>query len=57
MFYYVLISYVQVHFGGPSNLFYILFQYPEYTDAYLRLAAIAKARSNVQISLELVVIL
>lgn len=34
-----------------------LFQYPEYTDAYLRLAAIAKARNNVQVSLELVVIL
>lgn len=29
-------------------------QYPEYVDALLRLAAIAKARSNIQLSIELV---
>lgn len=33
------------------------FQYPAYADAYLRLAAIAKARNNVQLSNELVVVL
>lgn len=33
------------------------FQYPEYADAYLRLASIAKARNNVQLSNELVVVL
>lgn len=32
----------------------ILYKYPEYVDAYLRLAAIAKARNNVQLSLELI---
>lgn len=32
----------------------ILFKYPDYIDAYLRLAAIAKARNNVHISLELI---
>ena len=39
-----------------SNLCVSLFQYPDYVDAYLRLAAIAKARNNVQMSIELVVI-
>lgn len=41
-----------------ANLFnlYSFLQYPDYIDAYLRLAAIAKARNNVHISLELVVI-
>ncbi|XAR53477.1 hypothetical protein NMG60_11022043 [Bertholletia excelsa] len=32
----------------------ILFKYPDYVDAYLRLAAIAKARNNVQMSSELI---
>uniref|UniRef100_A0A803M8G3 Uncharacterized protein n=1 Tax=Chenopodium quinoa TaxID=63459 RepID=A0A803M8G3_CHEQI len=32
----------------------ILYKYPEYVDALLRLAAIAKARSNIQLSIELV---
>ncbi|PSS20777.1 hypothetical protein CEY00_Acc09816 [Actinidia chinensis var. chinensis] len=32
----------------------ILFKYPDYVDAYLRLAAIAKARNNVQMSIELI---
>ncbi|GMY36535.1 protein CTR9 homolog [Fagus crenata] len=32
----------------------ILFKYPDYVDAYLRLAAIAKVRNNVQLSIELV---
>ncbi|CAK9141000.1 unnamed protein product [Ilex paraguariensis] len=32
----------------------ILFKYPDYIDAYLRLAAIAKARNNVQLSIELI---
>ncbi|RVX05411.1 Protein CTR9-like [Vitis vinifera] len=31
-------------------------QFPDYIDAYLRLAAIAKARNNIQLSIELVVI-
>lgn len=35
----------------PPALF---FQYPDYLDAHLRLAAIAKARNNVQLSTELV---
>ncbi|KAK6152003.1 hypothetical protein DH2020_014638 [Rehmannia glutinosa] len=48
----------QMHNTESATIFYrlILFKYPDYTDAYLRLAAIAKARNNVQISLELVVI-
>ncbi|KAL2945136.1 Protein CTR9-like protein [Bienertia sinuspersici] len=32
----------------------ILYKYPEYVDALLRLASIAKARSNIQLSIELV---
>ncbi|KAF5946607.1 hypothetical protein HYC85_016835 [Camellia sinensis] len=32
----------------------ILFKYPDYIDAYLRLAAIAKDRNNIQISIELI---
>ncbi|KAH7572071.1 hypothetical protein ACOSP7_015084 [Xanthoceras sorbifolium] len=32
----------------------ILFKYPDYIDAYLRLAAISKARNNLQLSIELV---
>ncbi|KAL0426803.1 UNVERIFIED_CONTAM: protein CTR9 [Sesamum latifolium] len=46
----------QMHQTESACILYrlILFKYPEYTDAYLRLAAIAKARNNVQISLELI---
>lgn len=49
--------YLSESFYLVLKYFNFFFQYPEYTDAYLRLAAIAKARNNVQISLELVVIL
>lgn len=34
--------------------YFFFFQYPDYLDAYLRLAAIAKARNNIQRSIELV---
>ncbi|EOY30289.1 Binding isoform 1 [Theobroma cacao] len=46
----------QLHNTGTANILYhlILFKYPDYVDAYLRLAAIAKARSNLQLSIELV---
>ncbi|KAL6585721.1 Protein CTR9 [Orobanche minor] len=47
----------QLHNTEAASILYcfILFKYPDYTDAYLRLAAIGKARNNVQISLELVI--
>ncbi|PPR86876.1 hypothetical protein GOBAR_AA33811 [Gossypium barbadense] len=46
----------QLHNTGIANILYrlILFKYPDYIDAYLRLAAIAKARNNLQLSIELV---
>ncbi|KAK4368595.1 hypothetical protein RND71_012387 [Anisodus tanguticus] len=46
----------QLHDTETASIFYrlILFKYPEYADAYLRLAAIAKARNNVQLSNELI---
>lgn len=46
----------QLHDTESASILYrmIIFKYPDYTDAYLRLAAIAKARNNVQISLELI---
>ncbi|KAK4479038.1 hypothetical protein RD792_014549 [Penstemon davidsonii] len=46
----------QRHNSESASILYrlILFKYPDYTDAYLRLAAIAKARNNVQLSLELI---
>ncbi|KAL7133247.1 hypothetical protein ABFS83_12G127900 [Erythranthe nasuta] len=46
----------QMHNTESASMLYrlILFKYPDYTDAYLRLAAIAKARNNVQICLELI---
>ncbi|PIN08926.1 TPR-containing nuclear phosphoprotein that regulates K(+) uptake [Handroanthus impetiginosus] len=46
----------QMHDTESASVLYrlILFKYPDYTDAYLRLAAIAKSRYNVQISLELI---
>ncbi|KAK3034481.1 hypothetical protein RJ639_032470 [Escallonia herrerae] len=48
----------QLHKTEMASILYrlILFKYPEYVDAYLRLAAIAKARNNVQLSIQLVVI-
>ncbi|GKV24763.1 hypothetical protein SLEP1_g34332 [Rubroshorea leprosula] len=46
----------QLQNTDAACLFYrlILFKYPDYIDAYLRLAAIAKARNNLQLSIELV---
>jgi len=37
-------------------IYFIIFchQYPDYIDAYVRLAAIAKARNNILLSIELV---
>ncbi|KAG5559135.1 hypothetical protein RHGRI_008902 [Rhododendron griersonianum] len=47
----------QLNKAESASILYrlILFKYPDYIDAYLRLAAIAKARNNVHISLELVI--
>ncbi|KAL6984578.1 Protein CTR9 [Sarracenia purpurea var. burkii] len=46
----------QLHNIERASILYrlILFKYPDYIDVYLRLAAIAKARNNVQISIELI---
>ncbi|KAL2483196.1 Protein CTR9-like protein [Forsythia ovata] len=46
----------QMHDSEAASILYrlILFKYPEYTDAYLRLASIAKAQNNIQLSLELI---
>lgn len=46
----------QLHNTETASIFYrlILFKYPDYVDAYLRLAALAKARNNFQLSIELV---
>lgn len=46
----------QLHDTETASIFYrlILFKFPEYADAYLRLASIAKARNNVQLSNELI---
>ncbi|KAI3443570.1 hypothetical protein Pfo_000235 [Paulownia fortunei] len=46
----------QMHKTESARILYhlILFKYPEYTDANLRLAVIAKARNNVQLSFELI---
>ncbi|KAF5748435.1 hypothetical protein HS088_TW04G00389 [Tripterygium wilfordii] len=46
----------QLHNTETASTLYrlILFKYPDYADAYLRLAAIAKARNNLQMSIELV---
>ncbi|XP_031267897.1 protein CTR9 homolog isoform X2 [Pistacia vera] len=45
-----------LHNSEAASILYrlILFKYPDYGDAYLRLAAIAKARNNLQLSIELV---
>ncbi|CAN6472201.1 unnamed protein product [Victoria cruziana] len=47
--------YEQLHDTERASLLYrlIIFKYPDYVDAYLRLAAICKARSNLQLSIEL----
>ncbi|KAH0970786.1 hypothetical protein GBA52_022942 [Prunus armeniaca] len=47
----------QLHNIETASILYrlILFKYPDYVDAYLRLAALAKARNNFQLSIELVV--
>ncbi|KAL4613741.1 protein CTR9 homolog [Castanea sativa] len=46
----------QLNNAETASILYrlILYKYPDYVDAYLRLAAIAKARNNVQLSIELV---
>ncbi|KAI4335229.1 hypothetical protein L6164_013895 [Bauhinia variegata] len=46
----------QLNKSGTASILYrlILFKYPDYIDAYLRLAAIAKAQNNVLLSIELV---
>ncbi|XP_066348969.1 protein CTR9 homolog [Miscanthus floridulus] len=46
----------ELHDSVRASLFYrfIIFKYPDYIDAYLRLAAIAKQRNNVQLSIELI---
>ncbi|KAK4754413.1 hypothetical protein SAY87_002517 [Trapa incisa] len=46
----------QIHKTEPASLLYrlIVYKYPDYVDAYLRLAAIAKAQNNIQLSIELV---
>ncbi|KAJ0970982.1 hypothetical protein J5N97_018941 [Dioscorea zingiberensis] len=46
----------QLHDSEKASILYrlILFKYPEYIDAYLRLAAMAKARNNIQLSIDLI---
>ncbi|KAL5211526.1 hypothetical protein ABZP36_022373 [Zizania latifolia] len=46
----------ELHDIVKASLFYrlIIFKYPDYIDAYLRLAAIAKERNNLQLSIELI---
>ncbi|XP_076888227.1 protein CTR9 homolog [Bidens hawaiensis] len=46
----------QLHKTETASLLYrlILFKFPEYVDTYLRLAAIAKSRNNVSLSIELI---
>ncbi|GJN40663.1 hypothetical protein PR202_gb29920 [Eleusine coracana subsp. coracana] len=46
----------ELHDTVRASLFYrfIIFKYPDYVDAYLRLAAIAKQRNNIQQSMELI---
>ncbi|KAL3532680.1 hypothetical protein ACH5RR_006201 [Cinchona calisaya] len=46
----------QLHCIETASILYrlILYKYPDYVDAYLRLAAIGKARNNVQISTEMI---
>jgi RNA polymerase-associated protein CTR9 len=40
--------------GLFNHYFFLYLQYPDYIDAYLRLAAISKARNNILLSIELV---
>ncbi|GAV72784.1 TPR_1 domain-containing protein/TPR_11 domain-containing protein/TPR_12 domain-containing protein [Cephalotus follicularis] len=46
----------QLHNSENASILYrlILFKFPDYVDAYLRLAAIAKSRNNLNLSIELV---
>ncbi|XP_073008997.1 protein CTR9 homolog [Typha latifolia] len=46
----------ELHDAEKASILYrlILFKYPDYIDAYLRLAAMAKARNNIQLSIELI---
>ncbi|OVA06840.1 Tetratricopeptide TPR-1 [Macleaya cordata] len=46
----------QLHDTEKATILYrlILYKYPDYLDASLRLAAIAKARNNIQLSIELI---
>ncbi|XP_068663134.1 protein CTR9 homolog [Aristolochia californica] len=46
----------QMHDIEKASLLYrlIIFKYPDYGDAYLRLAAVAKACNNIQLSIELI---
>lgn len=46
----------ELHNTEAATLLYrlVLFKYPEYADAYLRLAAIANARNNAQLSIEMI---
>ncbi|CAA3021314.1 CTR9 homolog [Olea europaea subsp. europaea] len=46
----------KMHDSEAASILYhlILFKYPDYTDAYLRLAAIARAQNNIQLSLKLI---
>ncbi|KAL8159069.1 hypothetical protein V2J09_000606 [Rumex salicifolius] len=46
----------EMHKSQSAIMLYrlVLFKYPDYVDAFLRLAAIAKARNNVKLSIELV---
>uniref|UniRef100_A0A0E0EB52 Uncharacterized protein n=1 Tax=Oryza meridionalis TaxID=40149 RepID=A0A0E0EB52_9ORYZ len=46
----------ELHDTVKASLFYrlIIFKYPDYIDAYLRLAAIAKEKNNLQLSIELI---
>uniref|UniRef100_A0A0D9VFN0 Uncharacterized protein n=1 Tax=Leersia perrieri TaxID=77586 RepID=A0A0D9VFN0_9ORYZ len=46
----------ELHDTVKASLFYrlIIFKYPDYIDAYLRLAAIAKGKNNIQLSIELI---
>lgn len=46
----------ELHDTVKASLFYrlIIFKYPDYIDTYLRLAAIAKEKNNLQLSIELI---
>lgn len=46
----------QQHNSERASILYwlILFKYPDYIDAYLRLAAMAKERKNIQLSIEMI---